>query len=137
MLVESEHQAGLVCHKQPRILFVGLFWSMVAWALMLIEFGLSARFLVIDLTPMQVLAVLALARFAFLLPMPAGLGVLESIQVLAITALGYDAAAAIALVLWIRARDLVVGGIGLLLLGRLFSPTPNTGQDIQLVGDVD
>ncbi len=87
MLVESEHQAGLVCQEQPRILFVGLFWSMVAWALMLIEFGLSARFLGIDLTPMQVLAVLALARFAFLLPMPAGLGVLESIQVIAITAL--------------------------------------------------
>lgn len=137
MLVESERQAGLVCQQQPRILFLGLFWSMVAWALMLLEFGLSARVLGIDLTPIQVLAVLALARFAFLLPMPAGLGVLESVQVIAITALGYDAAAAIVLVLWIRTRDLVVGGIGLLLLGRLFNPTRHSSQDIQLMSDVD
>ena len=137
MLVESERQAGRVCQQQPRILFLGLFWSMVAWALMLLEFGLSAHVLGIDLTPIQVLAVLALARFAFLFPMPAGLGVLESVQVIAITALGYDAAAAIVLVLWIRTRDLVVGGIGLLLLGRLFNPTRHSSQDIQLMSDVD
>jgi len=137
ILVESERQAGLVCQEQPRVLFIGLFWSMLAWALMFLEFGLSARFLGIELTPIQILAVLALARFAFLLPMPAGLGALESIQMIAITALGYDAAAAIALVLWIRTRDLVIGGIGLLLLGRLFNPARQTSQDIQLVGDVD
>ncbi len=137
ILVESERQAGLVCREQPRILFVGLLWSVVAWVLMFLEFGLSAHFLGIALTPIQILAVLALARFAFLLPMPAGLGALESIQVIAITGLGYDAAAAIALVLWIRARDIVIGGIGLLLLGRLISPVRHPSQDIQLMSDVN
>jgi uncharacterized protein (TIRG00374 family) len=137
ILVESEHQAGLVCQKQPRILISGLLWSMIAWALMLLEFGLSAHFLGIDLTTLQMLAVLALARFAFLTPMPAGLGILESSQVIAITALGYDAGAAIALVILIRTRDLIIGGIGLLLLGRLITPVRYASQDVQLVSDVD
>lgn len=119
ILAESESLAGSVAHQRPGVVFVGLLWAGVAWVLMLMEFALSARFLGIPLSPVETLAALTAARFAFLLPMPGGLGALASSQVLVFTAMGYDASAAAALVIYIRIRDLTIGLVGLALAGRM------------------
>jgi uncharacterized membrane protein YbhN (UPF0104 family) len=49
---------------------------------------------------------------------PGGLGALEASQVFALGAFGISAAAAISVTLLIRARDILIGGLGLLLASR-------------------
>lgn len=114
----SEAQVTAFCRQRPRALLAALLFSIVTWALMLGEYWLMARFLGIPLTPVEALATLTAARFAYLLPFPGGLGALEASQVLAIGAVGYAPAAGAALALLIRARDVLVGLIGLLLIAR-------------------
>lgn len=74
-----------------------------------------AQFLGIRLSGLEAVAGLTAARVAFLLPMPGGLGALEASQVLAVSALGHSPAAGAALARVIRARDLIFGGIGLII----------------------
>ena len=119
VLAESELLAGELTRARPGVMLRALVWGGAAWALMILEYGLSARFLGAPLSPVQTLAALAAARFAFLLPMPGGLGALSSSQVLVFSAMGFDPNAALALVVYIRARDLVVGLAGAALAGRL------------------
>jgi uncharacterized membrane protein YbhN (UPF0104 family) len=89
--------------------------SLVTWLVLLGEYWLMLRFLGIDLDLLQTVAVLTIARFAFLVPLPGALGALEVSQVFALTALGYSSAQGLSLALLIRARDLVFGGLGVLL----------------------
>jgi uncharacterized membrane protein YbhN (UPF0104 family) len=51
--------------------------------------------------------------------MPGGLGALSASQVLVFGAMGFDPNSAMALVLYIRGRDLITGAIGALLAARL------------------
>lgn len=68
-----------------------------------------------DLDSNQALASLTVVRLSFLMPLPAGLGTLEASQVLAVSAFGLPAALGISLSLLMRARDLLIGGLGLLI----------------------
>lgn len=68
----------------------------------------------------QVVSALTAARLAYLLPIPAGLGTLETSQVLAMQALGADPAIGLAASLLIRARDISLGLLGLWLGSRAF-----------------
>jgi hypothetical protein len=56
---------------------------------------------------------------AFLTPLPGGLGALVSSQILAISAMGYSIEDGARVAIIIRARDLLFGGLGLYLVGRL------------------
>jgi uncharacterized membrane protein YbhN (UPF0104 family) len=76
------------------------------------------HFLKVDLSFEQNLAGLTAVMLAFLLPLPGGLGALEASQVYAMTSMGYAPAIGISLSLIMRARDILNGGIGLLLAGR-------------------
>lgn len=69
------------------------------------------------LTAEQTLAALTAALFAFLTPLPGGLGALEAGQVYVMTAFGHTAAIGIGISLLMRARDALNGGLGLLLAG--------------------
>ena len=67
----------------------------------------------------QTISALVAARFAFLTPLPAGLGVLEASQGLAMQTLGLEPAYGISISLLIRLRDILfamVGVFGLLSL---------------------
>ncbi len=119
MVIQSESLAVDLIRVRPRALVWALGWSMLAWLGMIVEFGLSAHFLGAALSPLETLAALAAVRFAFLLPMPGGLGALSASLMIVFTALGYDPNAALALSLYIRARDLTLGALGAFLAGRL------------------
>jgi len=119
MLAESEALAGELARTRPGVILRALVWAAAAWALMILEFGLSARFLGADMPLAAILAALAGARFAFLTPIPGGLGALASSQVFLFSTLGYDPNIALALTLYIRARDLIIGLMGAALAGRL------------------
>jgi uncharacterized membrane protein YbhN (UPF0104 family) len=76
---------------------------------------LITGFLNIQLTVPQTIAAWTAGWLAFLVPLPGGLGALEGSQVLALGAFNIVPAAALGVALLIRARDLLIGGLGLFL----------------------
>lgn len=115
LVMVSEQLAATFCRRHLAVLLLALAASLLAWLGMLIEYALMLSFLQIRLAPLEIFAALTLTRLAFLAPLPAGLGALEASQILALTALGWPAAAAISISLLMRARDFLLGGGGLLL----------------------
>ncbi len=118
LVQEAEAQVSDFYRQRPRTLVLALLFAAVTWVAMVGEYWLAARFLGLPYTLWQAIAALTAARFAFLLPLPAGLGVLEASQAFAAAALGYDPAAGVALALLIRARDVVLALLGAWLATR-------------------
>jgi hypothetical protein len=118
LIMVAERMAASFTHRKLPALLAALFFSVLAWTGMAAEYFLMAGFLHASLSFEQTLAALTAALFAFLLPLPGGLGALEASQVYALTAMGFAPAIGISLSLIMRARDLLNGGIGLLLAGN-------------------
>jgi uncharacterized membrane protein YbhN (UPF0104 family) len=87
--------------------------------LLLAEWALALRFLDINLTAAEVIAVVTAARLALFVPLPGAAGALEAGLVLALTTLGVEAAQALSLAVVIRVRDVAFGAVGLWLGGWL------------------
>jgi len=119
LVIVSERMAAAFAHRRLKALLLALGFSMIAWVGMAAEYFLIASFLNVNLSFEQTLAALTAALFAFLLPLPGGLGALEASQVYALTTLGYTPAIAISLCLILRGRDILNGGLGLVLAGKL------------------
>jgi len=115
--VESEMAA--LCQTKPDLMRNTLGVSLLIWAGLLWEYSLMLSFVGIHLNLAEVILALTLARLAFLVPTPGGLGALEASQVLAMQLLGINPALAISLCLVMRGRDLIVGGAGLGLWARI------------------
>lgn len=98
-------------------------WAVIlsgsVWLLLLFEYSLALEYFGLDLNIFQTISALTAARIAILLPAPGGLGVLEASQVIMMEAIGVSTALGISISLYIHGRDLVFGGIGLLLGGSL------------------
>ena len=109
----SEALVATFYRRYPGWLLLALLASGLSWALMLAEYWLMVRLLGADLNFGQALIALTVARLAILLPLPGGLGVLEASQVLALGMLGVDPATGLSVALLIRARDVLLGGLGL------------------------
>lgn len=113
----SEVQIAWLCQARPKVLLLAILASIINWIGLAGEFWLSTYVLGFGLSMTQALTALVAMRVAILLPMPAGLGVLEASQVLAMTSLGLSAADGISLSLLIRGRDVFLGVVGLWLAG--------------------
>ncbi|MCB8966959.1 MAG: flippase-like domain-containing protein [Ardenticatenaceae bacterium] len=111
--MDSEAQMTAFFRTAPRTLLVVLAVSVCSWLLLLFEYALMLRFLGLTLTWMQVVGLLTAVRVAFLLPLPAGLGMVEASQVLALSLMGLNPAVGISASLLIRARDVLLGLAGL------------------------
>jgi glycosyltransferase 2 family protein len=116
----SERLAGTFCRRHLWALVSAIFVSILAAQGMVFEFFCITYFLGIHLSFWQIIAVWMAGWLAFLVPLPGGLGALEASQVFAFGAFGISAVLAIGVTLLIRARDLLIGGLGLLLAGRGF-----------------
>lgn len=116
---EVEASLGTVFLQRPRVFLIGLGISVFAWLVMGGEFFFMLRFLGVPVTLFQMAGVLTAVRIAFLLPSPAGIGTLELSLFLAMQAVGIDPAYALAASLLIRARDMTLGLIGLILGGSV------------------
>jgi len=94
--------------------------GLLQWSGFLAELWIIYAFMGTPLSAYALLTVAVAARLAFLLPLPGGLGALEASQMLALTSLGGDPAAAAAACGIMRVRDLVVisTGAGLALRWR-------------------
>jgi uncharacterized protein (TIRG00374 family) len=115
----AERMAGRFCQRHLSSLIAATLVSILAATGMVMEFFLITSFLEIDLSFWQTIAAWTAGWLAFLAPLPGGLGALEASQVFALGAFGISAASAISVTLLIRARDLLIGGLGLLLAGRV------------------
>jgi uncharacterized protein (TIRG00374 family) len=114
----SERMAGTFCRRHLTSLVSAIFVSVLAALGMVIEFFCITFFLGVDLSFWQTIAAWTAGWLAFLVPVPGGLGALEASQVFALGAFGISAVSAIGVILLIRARDLIIGGLGLLFAGR-------------------
>ncbi|MBI5943361.1 MAG: flippase-like domain-containing protein [Chloroflexi bacterium] len=117
-IAASERMAGTFCRRHLSSLISAIFVSVLAALGMVSEFFLITSFLGIHLSFWQTIAAWTAGWLAFLVPLPGGLGALEASQVFALGAFGVSAASAIGVTLLIRARDLLIGGLGLILAGR-------------------
>jgi glycosyltransferase 2 family protein len=122
-VISVEKQVSALVRHKPKALLGALLLSFVSWVLMIFEYWLTIRILGVYMQPAQVIAALTAARLAFLLPVPAGLGVLEAGQVAAMHILGFDPVVGISASLLIRARDITLGALGLWLGGLSSRPT--------------
>ena len=117
-IAASERMAGTFCRRHLGSLLSAIFVSLLAALGMIVEFFCITLFLGIHLSFWQTIAAWTAGWLAFLVPLPGGLGALEASQVFALGAFGISAVSAIGVTLLIRARDLLIGGLGLLLVGH-------------------
>jgi uncharacterized membrane protein YbhN (UPF0104 family) len=127
MVFVSERMAAAFCRRHLRALLASAGVSLLAVAGILVEYMLMLEFLGMRLNALQILAGLTALQLSFLMPLPGGLGAMEASQVFALGFFGQPASAAIAMTLLQRARDMLNGGLGLLLAGKLFN-TPKGGH---------
>jgi uncharacterized membrane protein YbhN (UPF0104 family) len=117
-IAASERMAGTFCRRHLGSLLSAIFVSVLAALGMVVEFFCISLFLGIHLSFWQTIAAWTAGWLAFLVPLPGGLGALEASQVFALGAFGISAVSAIGVTLLIRARDLLIGGLGLLLVSH-------------------
>ncbi|HRQ22310.1 MAG TPA: lysylphosphatidylglycerol synthase transmembrane domain-containing protein [Anaerolineales bacterium] len=125
LVIVAERMASAFCQKHVRVMFLAIGASLLAVLGIAAEYYLMVSFLGMQINAVQAFAALTAMQVAFLMPLPGGLGALEASQVFALGAFGQPASAAISLTLLMRARDILNGGIGLLLAGRGFKPQMN------------
>jgi uncharacterized protein (TIRG00374 family) len=118
-IIATEDQVARFCKQNPFALLAAALLSIFIWVLMVYEFSLMLQFLGVHVNIFQVVTALTAARIAFLLPLPAGLGSLEAGQVMAMGLIGVNPVLGLSLSLFIRIRDVFLGGIGLGLGGLL------------------
>ena len=108
-----------VCQDRFGSLLLALIFSLLSWMALIFEYRLMLGFLSIQLDSLHVIALLTITRFAFLTPMPGGLGALEAAQVFALSSFGYNPDDGLRVALIVRGRDLLFGLIGLAVGGIL------------------
>jgi uncharacterized protein (TIRG00374 family) len=113
----AEQLAGRFCQRHPTRLLVAIGFSILAGAGMLLDYALMTSFLNIHLTFWKMTTGWMMGWISLLMPLPGGLGALEASQVFTLGKFGYTAAAALSLTLVMRGRDILIGGLGLLLAG--------------------
>jgi uncharacterized protein (TIRG00374 family) len=124
----SEIQAAELCRQHPVTLVHAVLLSLLTWAGILAEYWLTMHFLGLRTTPIQLISILTAARIAYLTPLPGGLGALEASQVLALRALGLNPAVGLGLTLIVRARDVLLAGLGLWWGGLAISGRVKVGR---------
>lgn len=120
----AEAQSTTLCRSHPLWWVAAAAATALSWAAIMAEFWLMARIVGLGLDFGQAMTALLAARWAALLPLPAGLGALEASQIVAMRALGLDATAGLSMALLIRARDVLLGLAGLWIAAGLLRRKP-------------
>ena len=113
----AERLAGRFCQRNPRRLLAAAGFSLLGGAGMLLDYALMTSFLNIHLTFWKMTAGWMMGWISLVMPLPGGLGALEASQVFTLGKFGFSAATALSLTLLMRGRDILIGGLGLLLAG--------------------
>lgn len=111
-LTAAESEITSLLRRKPATVLASFIISGLLWLLSIAEYWLMLSFLGAHLDLAQAVSALAMARLAFLTPLPGGVGALEASQMLAMQALGFAPALGISASLLIRARDISLGLLG-------------------------
>jgi glycosyltransferase 2 family protein len=117
-IAASERLAGTFCRRHLSSLLSAIAISVCAGVGMVSEFALIVNFLDINLPLWQTVAAWTAGWLSLLAPLPGGLGALEASQVFVLGVFGIPGASAIGVTLVMRARDLLIGGLGLLFTSQ-------------------
>lgn len=109
----TEEQMNAFCRQYPIVLLQSVLVSGLVWVALVFEYWLALRFLGANMNFFEIIGIMTAARIALLTPLPGALGALEASQVLALQALGFEAAFGLGIGLLIRARDVLFGLLGL------------------------
>lgn len=131
----SERLAGQFCQRHPRALLAAFGVSLLGGAGTVVEYAFILSCLSIRLPFWQAVAAWTAGWLSFLVPLPGGLGALEASQVAALGLFGVSAAAAISVTLVLRSRDLVLGGLGLVLAGRQATNIKSKSRPVDVLRD--
>ncbi|MCF7797600.1 MAG: flippase-like domain-containing protein [Lentisphaeria bacterium] len=101
---------------QKPVLLLAASVTLAGWAGLLTELWLLLRFLHLSVDIFQFIFIFVAMRLAFLLPLPGGIGTLETALFWAFQALNFPAAAAIGLIALMRLRDAVILAGGLVAM---------------------
>lgn len=99
-------------HK--KVFVISLLLSAAAWFIRVIEFTILLYFLNIHLTFSETFVIAYLPMITMLMPIPGGLGILESGTAALMTILGQDPHVAVTVILLTRIRDIIWVTIGLI-----------------------
>jgi uncharacterized protein (TIRG00374 family) len=113
----AEQLAGRFCQRHPSRLLAAIGFSILGGAGMLLDYALMTSFLNIPLPFWKMTAGWMMGWISLVMPLPGGLGALEASQVYTLGKFGFTAASALSLTLVMRGRDILIGGLGLLLAG--------------------
>ncbi len=113
----AEWLAGNFCRRHLPNLLGALGVTLLAGAGFIGEYKLMTTFLGVHLSLWDTIAAWAAGWLSFLMPLPGGLGALEASQVFALGRFGISKAASISVILVMRGRDILIGGLGLLMAG--------------------
>ncbi|MFZ4826118.1 MAG: lysylphosphatidylglycerol synthase transmembrane domain-containing protein [Phototrophicaceae bacterium] len=113
VIQQSEESMMTFLQTQPRATLNAFGISFISWIGLMASYWFMASFIGIHLTFVELISLLMAQQVAFLLPLPGGLGALESSQTLMFGLLGYDPSIGITLSLLMRVRDVTFGLLGL------------------------
>jgi uncharacterized membrane protein YbhN (UPF0104 family) len=114
----AEEEIYHLIRRRPLTVVAALAASALNWLILMGEYWIVTEILHMNLSFVEVIALLVAARLAFLLPMPGGLGTLEASQIFTLILLGHDPAAGVGLTLLMRTRDLTLIAAGVYLAWR-------------------
>ncbi|GIU68836.1 MAG: hypothetical protein KatS3mg002_0072 [Candidatus Woesearchaeota archaeon] len=90
--------------------------SVLSWVAMFFEYKFAAQLLGYNIGVIEIFFIVSFVGMAMLFPIPMAIGVLEAGQISAFTLLGLPINAGIALAFLVRAKDILISIIGVLLL---------------------
>jgi uncharacterized protein (TIRG00374 family) len=126
-----EERVGTALRQPASVLCLYGIAAVSLATLMAGELWLIYAALGVTLTPAQLIMAAAMARMSLWTPLPGALGALEVGQMIALTILGLDPVIAVAACVIMRARDLVLVGLGTGLVMVWFAKSPRTPMKIE------
>lgn len=128
-----------LAHHRPWSFLSAMGVTLLSVAAMAVDFWVINQALGIDLRFWPSVSILVLVFFAFLLPVPAGLGAMEAALVTGYTAMGHTGVQALSVALLMRSRDLLIAFLGFALGGlallRPGAPPAPIAPDIRATPD--
>ena len=112
-VIETEKQIHDFFIEHTRACKYILFSMILMWFLVYLEYHFALQLIGVEPSLMLIFLVFAMVGVSFIVPIPGGLGVLESTQASVFSLYGSTAASGVALSLLVRARDLVWVFLGL------------------------
>jgi uncharacterized protein (TIRG00374 family) len=102
--------------KDKKHFFYVIGFSILAWTVMFVEYSLLGKILGQNFEFIQIFLIFSFVGAAYILPVPMGLGALEGGQVSLFSIIHISAAAGLALALIVRLKDMILAGIGIVIM---------------------